>query len=213
MKIAVIQASTQIEKNCLLFEATKDTVSDKGWKVINFGVTADEENFSYIQISLCAALLINSGAVDYVVTGCSSGNGMAIACNALPNLIAGYLPTPADAFLFGRINHGNVASLPLGLNFGWSGEVNLRQTLSALFDTAMNTGYPTESAARKQADSEKLKQIKTLAQTDMIQILSGLDDDFTQVIYEKSDLMTYITENGTNTGLVEFLKGGKWRKL
>ena len=29
------------------------------------------------------------------------------------------LSAPSDAYLFGRINGGNAASVPLGLNFGW----------------------------------------------------------------------------------------------
>ena len=31
--------------------------------------------------------------------------------------------------LFGRINDGNAVSLPLGLNFGWAGEINLQSTI------------------------------------------------------------------------------------
>ncbi|MCL2112320.1 MAG: RpiB/LacA/LacB family sugar-phosphate isomerase [Streptococcaceae bacterium] len=75
MKIAVIQASTQIARNHLLFEETKRATEHLGAEVFNFGVVENEENFSYIQISLCIGLLLNSGAIDYVVTGCSSGNG------------------------------------------------------------------------------------------------------------------------------------------
>lgn len=132
MKIAVIQASTQTNKNELIFEETKRAVAKHGYEVLNFGVTIEESELSYIQVSLAVGLLLNSGAVDFVVTGCSSGVGMSIACNTLPNVISGYLPTPTDAFLFGRINSGNCASLPLGLNFGWAGELNLRFTLEKL---------------------------------------------------------------------------------
>ncbi len=52
-----------------------------------------------------------------------------MACNSLPGLRCGFVQTPQDVYLFGRINNGNVVSLPLGLNFGWSGELNLRYTL------------------------------------------------------------------------------------
>lgn len=74
MKIAVIQASTQTARNKLIFEETKRAVAAKNWEVFNFGVHENEDNFSYIQISLCVGLLLNSAAVDFVVTGCSSGN-------------------------------------------------------------------------------------------------------------------------------------------
>ena len=209
MKIAVIQASTQIGRNEVLFEETKRATAHLNAEVLNFGVSENEEKFSYVQIALCVGLLLNSGAVDFVVTGCSSGNGMNIAANALPNVISGYLPTPTDAYLFGRINQGNCASLPLGLNFGWAGEVNLRFTLEKLFEEPMNVGYPKESAERKQADTLKLKEIKELAQTDMISVLTGLSLEFIQPILEKSDLLDYIFKYGTNPELIAFLKAFK----
>ena len=204
MKIAVIQASTQIARNQLLFDETKRAA--KTAEVINFGVNEREENFSYVQIALCVGLLLNSGAVDFVVTGCSSGNGMAIACNALPQVICGYLPTPTDAFLFGRINQGNCASLPLGLNFGWAGEVNLRFTLEKLFETPMNTGYPQASAQRKKKDAEKLKMVKSLASTDIVSIFTELSDAFVRPIFEKKELMHFIIENGTQRECIAFLR-------
>ena len=73
MKIAVIQASTQIARNQLLFDETKRAA--KTAEVINFGVNEREENFSYVQIALCVGLLLNSGAVDFVVTGCIQAMG------------------------------------------------------------------------------------------------------------------------------------------
>ncbi|WP_304362797.1 RpiB/LacA/LacB family sugar-phosphate isomerase [Bacillus toyonensis] len=80
MKIAVIQASTQTSKNELIFEETKKAVAKHGYEVFNFGDTAEESELSYIQVSLAVGLLLNSGSVDFVVTGCSSGVGMSIAC-------------------------------------------------------------------------------------------------------------------------------------
>jgi ribose 5-phosphate isomerase RpiB len=206
MKIAVIQGSTQIERNQLLFEETVRATRHLDAEVVNFGVTKNELNFSYVQISLCVGLLLNSGAIDFVVTGCSSGNGMAIAANALPNVICGYLPAPSDAFLFGRINQGNCASLPLGLNFDWSGELNVRFTLEKIFETPMNTGYPLESSSRKKFDAQKVGEIKKLSQTNMISILTGLSAKFVQPIFEKKDLMDFVITNGTNVELIKFLK-------
>ena len=71
MKIGVIQASSQIEKNTILYECTKDY-----GEVINFGCFEDEENYSYVEIALEICLLISSQAVDFIVTGCSSGQGI-----------------------------------------------------------------------------------------------------------------------------------------
>lgn len=37
---------------------------------------------------------INYNIVDFVVTGCSSGQGMMLACNSMPGILCGYTPTP-----------------------------------------------------------------------------------------------------------------------
>ncbi|WP_338061287.1 hypothetical protein [Floricoccus penangensis] len=119
---------------------------------------------------------------------------MAIACNALPNVICGYLPTFTDAFLFGRINNGNCASLPLGLNYGWAGELNIRFILEKLFEGDFNTGYPSESATRKKADANLFLKIKEIAQKDIIDIFKEIGDSTTKVIFEDEFLMNYILE-------------------
>ena len=96
MKIGIIQVSSQAGKNRLLFDTVKKyAVNDE---VINFGCTENEpESFSYIEISVLAGLLLASEAVDFIVTGCSSGQGMMLACNSFPGVLCGYVPTPADA--------------------------------------------------------------------------------------------------------------------
>ena len=131
MRIAVIQATSQIGKNELLFCTTKKYALDS--EVFNFGCTpCDGESFSYIEISVLIGLLIASGAVDFVVTGCSSGQGMMLACNNMPGVLCGYAPTPKDAYLFAQINNGNAISLPLGEEYTWAGEDNFEQTIKTL---------------------------------------------------------------------------------
>lgn len=74
MKIAVIQASSQISKNDILFYYTKKYAKDS--EVINFGCFSNEkEQYSYIEIALLIGMLIDRKIVDFVVTGCSSGQG------------------------------------------------------------------------------------------------------------------------------------------
>lgn len=176
MKIGVIVASSNKDKNQLVFEAVRKVAEPKGHSVINFGVFDDEENFSYVEISLVIGMLLNRGIVDFVVTGCSSGQGMMLACNNLPGVICGYAPTPEDAFLFARINDGNAVSLPLGLNFGWCGELNLQNTIAALFDGEFGSGYPEKDAERKRRDTALLKKIKSLSTVSFDELLAKLDE-------------------------------------
>ena len=44
-------------------------------KSLIFGCFENEDNYSYVEIALEICLLISSKAVDFIVTGCSSGKG------------------------------------------------------------------------------------------------------------------------------------------
>ena len=60
------------EKNRLLFETVRKYAS--GHEAVNFGCRPDEPYpYSYVEISVLIGLLLASGAVDFVVTGCSGG--------------------------------------------------------------------------------------------------------------------------------------------
>jgi len=46
-----------------------------------------------------ASILLNSKAVDFVVTGCGTGQGALMSLNIHPGVTCGYCIDPADAFL------------------------------------------------------------------------------------------------------------------
>jgi ribose 5-phosphate isomerase RpiB len=206
MKIAVIQASSQKEKNELLFISVKKAVDREKDQVINFGIFKDEDaSYSYIETAVLISLLYESGAVDFIVTGCSSGQGMMLACNSLPGLICGYVQNPSDAYLFGRINDGNAVSLPLGLGFGWSGEINLECTLQKLFDGPFGIGYPPRDAQRKQHDTKILKTMNAVAKRSMLEVLPRLDEALILKALQRDVVYDYIMENGNNSALMKML--------
>ena len=89
MRIGVIQASSQATKNQIIYDAVLKYAPKKS-EVINFGCTMEEnEKYSYIEISILVGILLASRTVDFVVTGCSSGQGMMLACNSMPDVICG----------------------------------------------------------------------------------------------------------------------------
>ena len=89
MRVAVIQGTTRRNMNLLLFESVKKAVQASD-EVLNFGIFEEEnEQYSYVEIAILISFLIESGAVDFVVTGCSSGQGITLACNSLPGLLCG----------------------------------------------------------------------------------------------------------------------------
>lgn len=202
MKIAVIQASSQKEKNTLLYESVKESVKHIKAEVINFGIFPEENiTYSYIQTALNISMLLESQAVDFAVTGCSSGQGMMLACNSLPGVLCGYAETPADAYLFGRINDGNALSYPLGLNFGWAAELNLKSTLEKLFEEPFGIGYPREDAKRKQRDARMLKDINRITKRSLAEILPKLDRELVKSALERKIVYDYVMEYGKNEEL------------
>ena len=205
MRIGIIQASSQAGKNRLLYDTVKKYAP--GSEVINFGCTeAETDRFSYIEISILAGLLLASGAVDFIVTGCSSGQGMMLACNSFPGVLCGYAPTPMDAYLFVQINHGNAISLPLGEEYTWAGQENLEQTIRKTFSEPFGQGYPKGEASRKLADTALLKEIRGRFQPDVIAFLDGLGQPLIRHILSKQDVIEYILKNGSNERLKAWIR-------
>ena len=206
MKIGIIQASSQNDKNALLFETVRKYAGDA--EVINFGCNGSEnESYSYIEISVMIGLLLASGSVDFIVTGCSSGQGMMLACNSMPGVLCGYIPSPEDAYLFAQINNGNAVSLPLGEEYSWRGYDNFDLTLKKLFSEPFGQGYPKSEAERKLKDTQLLKDIRKKSQIGFNELFESLDDDMIRKVLTKKDVIRFVLENGNNVCLSDLLRG------
>ncbi len=205
MRIGVIQASSQAEKNTLLFDTVRKYAF--GSDVINFGCRpSDVCRYSYIEISILTGLLLSSGSVDFIVTGCSSGQGMMLACNSMPGVLCGYIPTPKDAYLFAQINNGNAVSLPLGEGYTWAGEENFDRTVARLFSEPFGQGYPKSEAARKLKDTALLKEIRKRSQTDTAALLEKLERPLLEKVLGKRDVIDWILANGSDKAITDWLK-------
>ncbi len=208
MRIAVIQASSQVAKNELIYSAVKKYAAEA--EVINFGCFGNEEQkYSYIEISILIGILLSCKAVDLVVTGCSSGQGMMLACNNMPGVLCGYIPTPVDAYLFAQINDGNAVSLPLGEEYTWAGEENLDKTIARLFSEPFGQGYPKSEAERKLADTRLLKSIRNSSQVKMTELLKTLEKPLLDKVLSKKDVVEYVLENGRDEELSLLIKSIK----
>ena len=204
MKIGIIQASSQADKNRLLFDTVKKYAP--GDEVINFGCTPTEpEPYSYVEIALLAGMLLSSKAVDFIVTGCSSGQGMMLACNSFPGVLCGYAPSPMDAYLFVQINNGNAVSLPLGENYTWAGTENFERTIAKLFSEPFGQGYPKSEAARKLRDTRLLKEIRSGSQRSATELQDSLEKPFVEHLLRKQDVIQYILRHG-QTDIVQWLR-------
>ena len=86
MKIALINENSQAAKNGIIEAALKKVVEPMGHEVVNYGMYAadDAAQLTYVQCGILAAILLNSGAADYVITGCGTGEGAMLALNSFP---------------------------------------------------------------------------------------------------------------------------------
>ena len=74
MKIALINDNSQSSKNVLIYKALKSVCDKYNYEVINIGMKDENDKpITYVEEGLMAAILLNSGAADFVVTGCGTG--------------------------------------------------------------------------------------------------------------------------------------------
>lgn len=205
MRVGTIQGSSQAQKNRLLYETVKKYAT--GHEVVNFGCHMYEAySYSYVEISVLIGLLIASGSVDFIVTGCSSGQGMMLACNSMPGVLCGYAPTPKDAYLFAQINNGNVISLPLGEDYTWSGVANFEATIEKLFSEPFGQGYPKSEAVRKQKDTKELKEIRALSQINTVDLIKRMDREVINTIMQKEDVVSFVLNNGRDPEISDWIR-------
>lgn len=177
MKIALINENSQGAKNPIIEKSLKKVVEPMGFTVDNYGMytAEDEAQLTYVQVGILAAVLLNSGAADYVITGCGTGEGAMLACNSFPGVICGHVEDALDAYTFAQINDGNAISLPFAKGFGWGGDLNLEYIFEKLFCEESGQGYPRERAIPEQRNKKILDEVKKVTYRDFTDILMEMD--------------------------------------
>ncbi|MBQ9071316.1 MAG: RpiB/LacA/LacB family sugar-phosphate isomerase [Clostridia bacterium] len=177
MKIALINEISQSAKNSVICDTLKAVVEPLGHKVYNYGMYSaeDKEQLSYVQVGILTALLLNSGACDFVITGCGTGEGAMIACNAFPGVHCGYVVDSTDAYLFTQVNNGNAIAMPFAKGWGLGSEINLRYVFERLFESEWGLGYPPARAVPQQKSKIVLDEVKRVTHNDIVYILKNLD--------------------------------------
>jgi ribose 5-phosphate isomerase RpiB len=208
MKIALITENSQAAKNSVIYEALIDVAEPLGHQVFNYGMYSaeDEASLTYIMNGLLAGVLLNSGAADFVVTGCGTGMGSMLACNAMPGVFCGLLIDPTDAFLFGQINDGNAISMPYAKGFGWAAELNLRDVYVKLFTGERGLGYPKERAEIMRKNRGILKDLKAATCKDMLTVLKSVDQDLLKAAIAGERFTEYFYPNAKDADIAAYLK-------
>lgn len=197
MKIALINENSQASKNALIFDTLKKATASMGHELFNYGMYSAEDTaqLTYVQNGILAAVLLNSGAADFVITGCGTGEGAMLACNSFPKVLCGHITSPLDAYLFSQVNDGNCIALPFAENFGWGGELNLLYIFEKLFSTPGGGGYPKERVVPEQRNKKILDEVKKVTHTDLVTILKNLDADLVKGALSGEKFQEYFFAN------------------
>ena len=207
MRIALINENSQAAKNELIYNTLDNVAKKFGHVVDNYGMLNSEDKpLTYVQNGLLAAILINSGAADFVVTGCGTGEGAMLALNSFPHVLCGHIVDPADAFMFGQINDGNAIALPFAKGFGWGAEVNLEYIFERLFQTPFGGGYPKERVVPEQRNKKILDSVKEITHTPMTEIIKKIDRDFLLETIDRDTFKKYFFENAKDQEIISLIK-------
>ena len=209
MKIALIIENSQAAKSETVHAALTAVAEPLGHEVFHYGMYAaeDKASLTYVMNGVLTAILLNSGAADFVVTGCGTGTGSMLAANAMPGVFCGLVIDPTDAFLFGQINDGNAISMPYAKGFGWAAELNLQDVYRKLFEGERGLGYPKERAEIMAKNRGILKDLKAVTCNDMLTVLKSIDQDLLKATVAGEKFQEYFFDNATDEGIREYLKG------
>jgi len=178
MKIALMQEFSQAGKNPVVLQQLITATAPQGHTVFNVGMDGDDDHrLTYIHLGIIAGLLLNSNAVDFVVSGCGTGQGALMSLNAWPGVVCGYCIEPTDAWLFAQVNNGNALALPFAKGYGWGAELNLRYIFEKAFAGECGQGYPPERRESQNANAAILEQVKIAAGKPFLDGLRALDPE------------------------------------
>lgn len=207
MKIALINENSQASKNEIIYKALKKVSDKHSYEVYNYGMeNAEEPNLTYVQAGLLAAILINSKAADFIVTGCGTGEGAMLVLNSFPNMLCGHIVDPTDAYLFSQINAGNAVAIPYAKGFGWGSELTLENIFEKLFEEEAGNGYPKERAIPEQKNKKILDEVKKITHKDMLTILKEIDREFLLETINRKQFKKYFFDNAEDREIKKFIK-------
>lgn len=92
----------------VLKAALKQWLLESGYEVDDLGTGTDERT-DYPQFGAAVGTAVASGAVEFGVVVCGSGQGICMAANKVPGARAGVIRTVEDAEMTRRHNNANVA--------------------------------------------------------------------------------------------------------
>ena len=209
MRIALINENSQAAKNDIILAALKKVVEPMGHTVDNYGMyTADDTaQLTYVQCGILGAVLLNSGAADFVITGCGTGEGAMLAMNSFPGVICGHVEDPVDAYTFAHVNDGNAVAMPFAKGFGWGGELNLEYCFEKLFGFGHGQGYPPERREPEMRNKGILDEVRAKTLRPLLDCLPELDPELVKGAVAGEKFSELFFANCKDEAISAYVKG------
>ncbi|WP_040977017.1 RpiB/LacA/LacB family sugar-phosphate isomerase [Necropsobacter massiliensis] len=208
MKIALMMENSQAAKNAVVLKELKTVVDPKGYAVFNVGMSDENDHhLTYIHLGIMASILLNSKAVDFVVTGCGTGQGAMMSLNIHPGVVCGYCLDPTDAFLFCQINNGNALALAFAKGFGWGAELNLRYMFEKAFTGVRGEGYPAERKEPQIRNAGILDQVKrAVVKDNYLDTLRAIDPELVKTAVSGERFQQCFFANCQDKAIEQFVR-------
>ncbi|MEM6161285.1 RpiB/LacA/LacB family sugar-phosphate isomerase [Erwinia sp. P6884] len=208
MNIALMMENSQAAKNAAVLAQLQAVAEQNNDAVFNVGMSDEQDHhLTYIHLGIMASLLINSKAVDFVVTGCGTGQGALLSLNIHPGVTCGYCIDPADAFLFAQINNGNALALPFAKGFGWGAELNVRYIFEKAFTGRKGEGYPPERKEPQVRNAGLLNQVKkAVMKENYLDTLLAIDPELVKTAVSGERFQKCLFEQGKDQEIIAWVK-------
>lgn len=207
MKIALMNEFSQASKNATVLQQLESVAGEHGHSVFNVGMSDDNDHrLTYIHLGIIGSLLLNSKAVDFVVSGCGTGQGALMSLNAYPGVICGYCIDPADAFLFAQINNGNALAIPFAKGYGWGAELNIRYIFEKAFSGEKGQGYPPERKQSQVQNAGILNTVKEAVCKNYLESLRSLDPELVKTAVTGERFQSCFFENSKDRELTDYVR-------
>jgi ribose 5-phosphate isomerase B len=208
MKIALVNEVSQANKNGIILEQLLKVADQYNHEIYNVGMTSAEQKpvISYIHLGLMSSILLNAKAVDFVVTGCGTGQAACMSLNNYPGVLCGLVSDPTDGYLFVQINNGNAIALPYAKGFGWGGELNLYNIFEKTFSCERGNGYPPERRDVQQSFKTWLDKTKELVNKDIMTILDSVKREFLRECCTSKPFQDCLYRNSQVPSMTNYIK-------
>lgn len=208
MKIVLMMENSQASKNAAILEQLNAVAGPLNHEVYNVGMSDDNDHhLTYIHLGIMASLLLNSKAVDFVVSGCGTGQGAMMSLNLHPGVICGYCFEPSDAFLFNQINNGNAIAMAFAKGFGWAAELNARYIFEKAFTGSRGEGYPVERKEPQVRNAGILNQVKAaMIKDNYLDTLKSIDQALVKTAVTGDRFQKCFFENNQNPEIEAYVR-------